>query len=197
MCEMKSQVGICWYSIPDNKLFGIYKEPPSDLEMGTVDKLHVDLWNETNDLPEDLTIPRIRVWHRDGGKEYFISCGGWINDHPQALDMTIKEFELPEGTQYFCDEHWDVEDVNKRVLYVTEEKYPLGGTSDIAFFTALRRNYGYSKGDYGIIGLWEGCEYSLVGFNPYKPKNSIRLKRVYDGVICVCDRNTADKIFER
>lgn len=117
-------VGIFWYSVSDNELFGVTNSPALDLawrmspqfgtEIKTDRRLHQKIWknhhfnNEPRFAHNYMYTPRGRVFEfKDEG--FKVYTGKWINDYPQAKDLIIKEFQLPiDNTEFVIDEHWDI-----------------------------------------------------------------------------------------
>lgn len=117
-------VGIFWYSVQDNELFGVVNSPAMDLawrtsgsfkaDIKTDRRLHQDVWkkhhyrNEPRFAHNYMYTPRGRVFEfkDDGFKVY---TGRWIEEYPQAKDLIIKEFQLPKDkTEFVQDSHWDI-----------------------------------------------------------------------------------------
>lgn len=118
------QIGIFWYSPERDELFGVQSIAESDLkEMGrsTFTKRHDQVWKKEharalakNDVNSPFFkgsngyhIPRGRIFLKEDG--YSVALGKWINDYPQAKDLILEEFNLPENkTEFTYDEHWDI-----------------------------------------------------------------------------------------
>lgn len=118
-------VGIFWYDINKNELFGVYsvlsKDIPYthskyfDADVRTCSRMHYAAWKKEQYRKKDsrfqgdyTIIPRGRVFEiKDTG---FIVCvGNWINRYPQAKQEILFEFQLPEDkTEFIVDEHWDI-----------------------------------------------------------------------------------------
>jgi hypothetical protein len=122
--QNEPEVGIFWYDVEDNELFGVVSETASTLKPYfsdmfnanaiTTNKLHYAIWqknaNKCRDdrFQNDYTkVPRGRVFEVEN--EGFIVCvGHWINDYPEAKDVILDEFNLPEDTEFLIDSHWDL-----------------------------------------------------------------------------------------
>jgi hypothetical protein len=113
-----AMVGMFWYNTKDKELFGIVKEDPSKMEFSdegikSTSKTHPSLWKKEyhkgNPLFRgDYTMkPRGRVrLYKDKG--FAVMVGKWLEDYPEAQQMIIKEFNLPEDVAFMYDEHWDI-----------------------------------------------------------------------------------------
>ena len=117
-------VGIFWYSVTDNELFGVVNSPAMDLDWRTSQqfqatirtdrRLHQDVWkkNHFKKIPKFehnyMYTPRGRVFEfKDEG--FRVYTGKWINDYPQAKQLIIDEFQLPvNNTKFVQDSHWDI-----------------------------------------------------------------------------------------
>ena len=117
-------VGMFWYDTDKNELFGIRSALSSDRPFSrcslfdkrarTCSPLHKSVWEKEYFRKKDprflgdyTQVPRGRVFEvEDIG---FIVCvGSWINDHPQAKQEILEEFQLPEDTQFKIDTHWEL-----------------------------------------------------------------------------------------
>lgn len=122
-----SQIGIFWYDVLTDSLFGVNKVDSEDIDfVHTSDgdikyykKLHKDIWKkefykEEKKRPKrrlfigDYTlVPRGRVsFYKDDG--YVVFVGDWIDKYPTVKQDIIDEFELPNDTQFVKDEHWNI-----------------------------------------------------------------------------------------
>lgn len=117
-------VGIFWYSVTRNELFGVVNSPAIDLDWRTSPqfhcdirtdrRLHQDIWkkNHFKKVPgfenDYVYTPRGRVFEfKDSGFKVYTSR--WINDYPQAKQLIIDEFQLPkDSTEFIQDSHWDI-----------------------------------------------------------------------------------------
>ena len=118
-------VGIFWYDTYNSELFGIVKALASDIPYKMTDlfshkartctPLHEKVWRKAqykkNPDPRfnrDYTkVPRGRVFEVED--EGFVVCiGSWIDDYPEAKDLILDEFELPDTTRFKIDTHWEL-----------------------------------------------------------------------------------------
>ncbi|MBP8593130.1 MAG: hypothetical protein KBI35_01725 [Ruminococcus sp.] len=118
------QVGIFWYDVERNELFGVIATDAIDTQysiLGVFDapartckSLHCKVWQRVCCRDKDrrfsgdyTQVPRGRVFQiKDKG---FVVCvGSWINDYPQAKAEILYEFQLPEDTEFKIDSHWEL-----------------------------------------------------------------------------------------
>ena len=118
------EVGCFWYDPKKNELFGVnsvpvssmnfYNSPQFHTQVRTGPKLHESIWKKEAIIGRDrrfrgdyTKVPRGRVFEfkNDGFK---VMTGSWINDYPQAKQLIMLEFNLPENTEFRVDEHWDI-----------------------------------------------------------------------------------------
>lgn len=122
--EPDCYVGPFWYSAVENKCYGTVKVPVVEcdeftnsegLHYKTARQLHKDIWkklrtrypNEKRYKSEYLNFPRGRVfYYLDKG--IVVHVGSWIEKVPQAKQVIIEEFELPNDAKFVEDEHWDI-----------------------------------------------------------------------------------------
>lgn len=120
--EEHSQVGIFWYDIQSDSLFGVNKVDSEDVDfVHTSDgdikyykKLHKDIWKKESYRGKDkrfignyTMIPRGRVsFYKDKG--YVVFVGDWIDNYPSVKDDILYEFELPKDTNFIKDKHWNI-----------------------------------------------------------------------------------------
>lgn len=119
------EVGIFWYSVHDNELFGVNSMYADETEwrpsqqfkavIRTSRKLHQDVWKKEYFKGKDsrfkgnyMYVPRGRVFEfKDEG--FRVYTGKWINDYPQAKELIMSEFQLPKDNTIFVqDSHWDM-----------------------------------------------------------------------------------------
>ena len=124
--EFSPYVGIFWYHDGSNELFGVNKVEADLLSFNstglkTTPRLHKQIWakeyNKAKQFPSvptlfyqpDYTkIPRGRVFQKDGGT-FEVMVGTWIENYPQAKQLIMSEFELPEdATSFIVDDHWNI-----------------------------------------------------------------------------------------
>ena len=122
------KVGIFWYSIGRNELFGLVSHPVDDYSKAnasdgriTCSELHEDVWKKEfykQKYKGDGTglfvgpyqdKPRGRVFYNMVDDTYEVACGKWLEEYPQVYDMVLKEFNLPpEKTTAKYAVHWDI-----------------------------------------------------------------------------------------
>lgn len=120
-------VGIFWYDVNNQELFGVYQVPADEAEYKsrpglfanrakTCRPLHEKIWRKArykkNPDPRfnrDYTqVPRGRVFEVEN-EGFVVYVGSWIKEYPEAKDLIIDEFELPEdNTKFKIDTHWDL-----------------------------------------------------------------------------------------
>lgn len=122
------KVGIFWYSIGRDELFGVVSHPVDDYSRAnasdgriTCSELHEDIWKKEyykqrykND-GKGLFIgpyqdkPRGRIFYRIDDDTYEVAAGKWLEEYPHVYDMILKEFNLPpERTTAKYAIHWDL-----------------------------------------------------------------------------------------
>ena len=122
------KVGIFWYSIGRDELFGVVSHPVDDYSRAnasdgriTCSELHEDVWKKEyykQKYKGDGTglfigpyqdKPRGRVFYHIDDDTYEVAAGKWLEDYPHVYDMIIKEFNLPpEKTVAKYAFHWDI-----------------------------------------------------------------------------------------
>jgi len=116
-------VGIFWYDPKIGELFGVDKESAKskdfdDKGMKTGKVLHMNYWvkqyhramalgKHTRFSGDYTKVPRGRVWERKG-KGFAVTVGEWIKDFPDARELVLIEFDLPDNTEFIIDEHWSI-----------------------------------------------------------------------------------------
>ena len=118
-------VGIFWYSPIDDDLFGVYSVLATDAKFyeskifkanaRTCSMLHYQVWEKEQrkrrrniKFTGDYTkVPRGRVFEVED-KGFVVCVGSWINDYPQAKELILDEFQLPDDTEFMVDYHWDL-----------------------------------------------------------------------------------------
>lgn len=124
LSEPDCYAGPFWYSAVDKKCYGVRKAPVADcssfvnkdgVRYKTSRYLHKDIWKILRDkFPTEkrykgnyLKFPKGRVfWYENFGM--VVHVGSWIEKVPEAKQVIIEEFELPEDTKFVEDEHWDI-----------------------------------------------------------------------------------------
>lgn len=124
------KVGIFWYDPRQKELFGVrshlasdYAKANSRSEFGGVScsEMHEDVWKHEFHRQkyknggvgpyvgayEDT--PRGRIFYSPDQDTYTIAVGSWIHQHPEAIAMIEKEFNLA-GTNHQVKTayHWDI-----------------------------------------------------------------------------------------
>ena len=118
-------VGIFWYDVNEHDLFAVCSTMARDTQFSDVKifdekartcrQLHYRVWEKnkrkTNGqiYKQDYTlVPRGRVFELESGK-FIVCCGKWIEKHPEAKELIIDEFQLPEdNTEFKVDIHWEI-----------------------------------------------------------------------------------------
>lgn len=116
-------VGIFWYDVNSDELFGVYKTMVSQLDFDsngrkTYPILHKDIWNKeakkalykkkSTKFKGDYTlIPRGRIFQYEDG-HFEVMVGDWFKQH-NIKELIIDEFDLPEHqTDFIIDRHWNI-----------------------------------------------------------------------------------------
>ena len=130
----QQKVGIFWYDIGNQVLFGVEKDDAEKYVKekgdGTFNKLHKTYWQKQHHraVAKGLTssifyiesnytlIPRGRVFVRPNGTCY-VATGKWINgvingqnvlDPQKVKELIADEFNLPDDFEIVYDPHWDI-----------------------------------------------------------------------------------------
>ena len=122
------KVGVFWYSIGRDELFGIVSHPVDDYSRAnasngriTCSELHEDIWKKEyykqryKGDGSGLFVgpyqdkPRGRVFYNIDNDTYEVATGKWLEEYPHVYDMILKEFNLPpERTSAKYAIHWDI-----------------------------------------------------------------------------------------
>lgn len=122
------KVGIFWYSIGLDELFGVVSHPVDDYSKAnasdgriTCSELHEDIWKKEfykHKYKGDGTSlfvgpyqdkPRGRVFYHIDDDTFEVAAGKWMEEYPHVYDMVLKEFDLPpEKTTAKYAVHWDI-----------------------------------------------------------------------------------------
>ncbi len=122
------KVGIFWYNITQEELFGVvahkhtdYEKPNARGGLITSSEMPEDVWKKEfhkqkykkNGVGpfkgEYQWKPRGRVFYNPAEDQYIIAVGSWIDEHPQALGLIYEEFDLPKDkTILEKGSHWDL-----------------------------------------------------------------------------------------
>lgn len=118
------EVGIFWYDVNRNDLFGVNKSFASDIDwyhskqwdsyVKTDKHLHKNVWKKESYRNKDrrfsgnyVLVPRGRVFEFKG-RGLVVFIGDWIDDYPEAREVIIDEFNLPSDVEFVKDIHWDL-----------------------------------------------------------------------------------------
>lgn len=117
-------VGIFWYDVDKQELFGVYSVIAQDenfqscsvfnQKVKTCKRLHYQVWSKGQHSHRDhrfqqkyIDVPRGRVFQLEDG--HFVVClGSWFNNHLEAKELILDEFDLPDDTEFKVDVHWEV-----------------------------------------------------------------------------------------
>ena len=122
------KVGLFWYNVYSKELFGVITHKRSDYTKAnagggliTCSEMHEDVWKKEfrkqkyrGDgkgpfIGEYQMKPRGRVFYSPKDDQYIIAVGSWIDDHSNAIELIIDEFDLPkEKTVVRKATHWDI-----------------------------------------------------------------------------------------
>ena len=122
------KVGIFWYSIGRDELFGVVSHPVDDYSRAnasngriTCSELHEDIWKKEyykqryKSDGSGLFVgpyqdkPRGRVFYNVENETYEVATGKWLEEYPHVYDMILKEFNLPpDRTSAKYAIHWDI-----------------------------------------------------------------------------------------
>lgn len=130
----RPKVGIFWYDIAENELFGIEKTDADKAVFvngkATIGKLHKTYWQkqhhravQKNDVKSIFynehnytMIPRGRVFLDENNGRFYVYVGHWltggINGHSVDIEgfreVLSDEFNLPDDFEFVIDFHWDI-----------------------------------------------------------------------------------------
>lgn len=122
------KVGIFWYNATLGQLFGVvshktsdYVKPNAGGGLITCSEMHEDVWKkeyrkqkyQNNNIGpykgEYQNKPRGRVFYSPTDDKYIIAVGSWINEHKDAVELIMNEFDLPkENSVIQVASHWDI-----------------------------------------------------------------------------------------
>ena len=122
------KVGIFWYSVGRDELFGVVSHPVDDYSRAnasegriTCSELHEDIWKKEyyrqryKGGGSGLFIgayqdkPRGRVFYCIDDDTYEVAAGKWLQEYPHVYDMILREFDLPsDRTSARYAVHWDI-----------------------------------------------------------------------------------------
>lgn len=108
------KVGIFWYSVGRDELFGVVSHPVDDYSQAnasdgriTCSELHEDIWKKEfyrqryKSSGSGLFVgqyqdkPRGRVFYNINEDRFEVACGKWLQDYPHVYEMILREFNLP------------------------------------------------------------------------------------------------------
>lgn len=124
------KVGIFWYDPRKDDLFGVrshrvsdYLKPNSRSEFGSVScsEMHEDVWKKEYHRQKyknggigpftgayEMT-PRGRIFYNPETDVFTIAVGSWIEQHPQAVELIVDEFNLRQSRyEVKTAHHWDI-----------------------------------------------------------------------------------------
>ena len=121
------KVGIFWYNVALNELFGVTSHKRSDYTKAnagggliTCSEMHEDVWKKEFNKQKYHNLkgpyigayqdkPRGRVFYSPAEDKYIIAIGKWYYHHEEVYDLIMEEFDLPEEkTIVKYGEHWDI-----------------------------------------------------------------------------------------
>lgn len=121
------KVGIFWYNVALNELFGVISHKRSDYTKAnagggliTCSEMHEDVWKKEFNKQKYHNLkgpyigayqdkPRGRVFYNPTEDKYIIAIGKWYYHHEEVYDLIMEEFDLPEEkTIVKYGEHWDI-----------------------------------------------------------------------------------------
>jgi len=118
------EVAMFWYDPEADELFGIKSTVATDLnwyhsnqwntDIRTDKHLHKNIWQKEYFRGKDIRfqgdhtlVPRGRVFEFKN-KGFIVFTGDWIDDYPHVRQYILDEFNLPKGTEFEKDIHWDI-----------------------------------------------------------------------------------------
>ena len=122
------KVGIFWYNVGRDELFGIISHPVHDYSKAnasdgriTCSELHEDIWKKEyyrqrykGDgngpyIGQYQDKPRGRIFYHIEDDTFEVAAGKWLQEYPHVYDMILREFNLPpEKTSAKYAIHWDI-----------------------------------------------------------------------------------------
>ena len=118
-------LGCFWYDPENTELYGVGKSPANELafyhskdwdkDIRTSHQLHKNIWEKQYYRGKDKRFtgdytkrPRGRVFEIKN-EGYVVCVGDWYENHPEAKEEIMFEFQLPEDkTKFIHDELWDI-----------------------------------------------------------------------------------------
>lgn len=122
------KVGIFWYNPAWKELFGVVSHPVRDYSRAnasdgriTCSEMHEDVWKKECNRQKHHgdgsgpfigpyeQKPRGRIFYLPDEDKYEIASGHWIDEYPEAKQLIIEEFNLPEEKTFVRYAiHWDI-----------------------------------------------------------------------------------------
>ena len=122
------KVGIFWYDIRDEILFGViaidkdsFDKPNAGGGLITCRELHYKVWQKGYNkqkyklngkgpfVGDYKDTPRGRVFFNTNTDKFEIKVGDWIDKYPEAIDEIISEFDLEDcDYEIIKDHHWNI-----------------------------------------------------------------------------------------
>lgn len=126
--DSEPKVGIFWYNRAKNELYGVVSHKVSDYSRAnasdgriTCSEMHEDIWKREYRKQKYhgdgsgpyvgayQDKPRGRVFYNIDSDTYEVAVGKWLDEYPQAYDLILEEFNLPEDkTSPKYAIHWDI-----------------------------------------------------------------------------------------
>lgn len=122
--QNEPELGPFWYDTDNQECFGVKSVPAIDCpwyestqfnqKVRTGRALHSTIWKKEHFKNKDFRFkgdykytPRGRVF-QFSNNDFVVCTGKWINKCPEAKNIIIQEFQLPNTTQFVIDSHWDI-----------------------------------------------------------------------------------------
>lgn len=122
------KVGIFWYNVAWKELFGVVSHPVRDYTQAnasdgriTCSEMHEDVWRREYNrqkhhgdgkgpfLSAYENKPRGRIFYLMEEDRFVVAVGKWFDEHPEARELILDEFDLPAGkTTFEYAIHWDI-----------------------------------------------------------------------------------------
>ena len=122
------KVGIFWYNTAWKELFGVVSHPVRDYTRAnasdgriTCSEMHEDVWRKEFNRQKYHgdgkgpfvgayeQKPRGRVFYLLDEDRYVVAVGKWLEEHPEARELILEEFDLPaDRTCFEYAIHWDI-----------------------------------------------------------------------------------------
>ncbi|MBO4634482.1 MAG: type II toxin-antitoxin system YoeB family toxin [Bacteroidales bacterium] len=122
------KVGIFWYNVAWKELFGVVSHPVRAFTRAnasegriTCVEMHEDVWRKEYNRQKHHgdgkgpfigpyeNKPRGRVFYQMDEDRYIVAVGKWLDEHPEARQLILEEFDLPaDKTTFEYAIHWDI-----------------------------------------------------------------------------------------